>query len=91
MALRWALRYAIPARAWQATTTSLAKPRLTAVLLPVGDFATADISAGYTYRKVSIPAQISNVTNTINYLIHDNYSITSIAPRQFLTSVAYKF
>lgn len=60
-------------------------------LLPVGGFATLDLSAGYTYRKVSILAQISNVTNTMNYLIHDNYSITPIAPRQFLTTVAYKF
>ncbi len=60
-------------------------------LLPVGGFATLDISAGYTYKKVSLLAQISNITNTLNYLIHDNYSITPIAPRQFLTTLAYKF
>jgi iron complex outermembrane receptor protein len=60
-------------------------------LLPVGGFATLDVSAGYTYKKVSLLAQISNVTNTLNYLIHDNYSITPIAPRQFLTTLAYKF
>jgi iron complex outermembrane receptor protein len=60
-------------------------------LLPVGGFATADISAGYTYKNISLLAQISNVTNTLNYLIHDNYSITPIAPRQFLTTLAYKF
>jgi iron complex outermembrane receptor protein len=60
-------------------------------LLPVGGFATLDLSAGYTYKKVSILAQVSNVTNTLNYLIHDNYSITPIAPRQFLTTLAYKF
>jgi iron complex outermembrane receptor protein len=60
-------------------------------LLPVGGFATLDLSAGYSYKKISLLAQISNVTNRLNYLIHDNYSITPIAPRQFLTTMAYKF
>lgn len=60
-------------------------------LLPVGGYATLDLSAGYTYKKLSLLAQVSNITNTLNYLIHDNYSITPIAPRQFLTTLAYKF
>ena len=60
-------------------------------LLPVGGFTTVDVSAGYTYHKVSILAQLSNLTNTLNYLIHDNYSITPIPPRQFLTTLTYKF
>ncbi|HJP63569.1 MAG TPA: TonB-dependent receptor, partial [Mucilaginibacter sp.] len=47
-------------------------------LLPVGGFATFDLSAGYTYGKVSILGQVSNITNKLNYLIHDNYSITPI-------------
>lgn len=60
-------------------------------LLPVGGYATLDLSAGYTYKKISLLAQVSNITNTLNYLIHDNYSITPIAPCQFLTTLAYKF
>ncbi len=60
-------------------------------LLPVSGFVTLDLSAGYTYHKISILAQISNITNTFNYLIHDNYSITPIPPRQLLTTLAYKF
>jgi len=60
-------------------------------LLPVGGFATFDLSAGYTYKKVSILGALTNVSNTLNYLIHDNYSITPIAPRQFRTTLAYKF
>ncbi|QQL49162.1 TonB-dependent receptor [Mucilaginibacter ginkgonis] len=60
-------------------------------LLPVGGFATLDLSAGYSYKKFSILAQVSNVTNTFNYLIHDNYSVTPIPPTQFLTTVSYKF
>ncbi|MEO6631126.1 MAG: TonB-dependent receptor, partial [Mucilaginibacter sp.] len=60
-------------------------------LVPVGGFTTLDLSAGYTYKKLSLLASVTNVTNTLNYLIHDNYSITPIAPRQLLTTVAYKF
>ncbi len=60
-------------------------------LVPVRGFTTLDISAGYTYKKISLLASVTNVTNTINYLIHDNYSITPIAPRQLLTTLAYKF
>lgn len=60
-------------------------------LLPVSGYATVDLSAGYTYKKISLLAQVSNITNTLNYLIHDNYSVTPIAPRQFLTTLAYKF
>ncbi|MES2277968.1 MAG: TonB-dependent receptor [Bacteroidota bacterium] len=59
--------------------------------LPVGGFATFDVSAGYTYKKVSLLGALTNVGNTLNYLIHDNYSITPIAPRQFRTTLAYRF
>ena len=60
-------------------------------LLPVGGFVTANVSLGYTYKKLSLLGQLSNITNTMNYLIHDNYSVTPIAPRQFLTTLSYKF
>jgi iron complex outermembrane receptor protein len=60
-------------------------------LVPVGGFTTLDLTAGYTYKKISLLASVTNVTNTMNYLIHDNYSITPIAPRQLLTTLAYKF
>jgi len=60
-------------------------------LLPVAGFTTLDLTAGYTYKKLSLLAGITNVTNTLNYLIHDNYSITPIPPRQFLTTLTYKF
>jgi len=60
-------------------------------LLPVGGFATVDLSAGYTYKKLSLLASVTNVTNTMNYLVHDNYSVTPIPPTQFLTTLSYKF
>lgn len=60
-------------------------------LLPLSGFATVDLSAGYTYKKLSLLASVTNITNTNNYLIHDNYSITPIPPTQFFTTLTYKF
>ncbi|MVN21367.1 TonB-dependent receptor [Mucilaginibacter arboris] len=60
-------------------------------LIPLSGFTTVDLSAGYAYKRFSLLGKISNIGNTLNYLIHDNYSITPIPPRQFLTTLAYKF
>ncbi|MEX6689102.1 TonB-dependent receptor [Danxiaibacter flavus] len=60
-------------------------------LIPVDGFTTLDFSAGYTYKKVSLLAKISNVTNALNYYVHENYSINPIPPRQFVATVAYRF
>lgn len=60
-------------------------------LIPLTGFTTFDLSAGYTYRKVSILAKVSNITNELNYLIHDRYSIMPIPPRQFITTLSYRF
>ena len=54
-------------------------------------FATVDLSAGYTYNNISLQCKLSNITNTLNYLIHDNYSITPIAPRALLVTASYRF
>ncbi len=60
-------------------------------LIPLTGFTTIDLSAGYTYRKISILAKVSNITNELNYLIHDRYSIMPIPPRQFVTTLSYRF
>jgi len=54
-------------------------------------FTTIDLSAGYTYNKVSLQCKLSNIFNTINYLVHDNYSITPIGPRALMVTASYKF
>ncbi|GAB3894352.1 TonB-dependent receptor [Spirosoma agri] len=59
-------------------------------LIPLTSFTTIDLSAGYTYRKISILAKVSNITNELNYLIHDRYSIMPIPPRQFVTTLSYR-
>jgi iron complex outermembrane receptor protein len=60
-------------------------------LIPVDDFATVDVTAGYTFRKLSLLAKVSNLTNTYNYYVHENYSINPIAPRQIIATLSYKF
>jgi iron complex outermembrane receptor protein len=60
-------------------------------LIPVNGFTTLDLSAGYTFKKISLLAKASNVTNTFNYYVHENYSINPIPPTQFIATIAYKF
>ncbi|HMI01319.1 MAG TPA: TonB-dependent receptor, partial [Pedobacter sp.] len=60
-------------------------------IIPISGFTTFDFSTGYTYRKFTILGKLSNITNEINYYIHENYSVNPIAPRQFITTLSYKF
>ena len=60
-------------------------------LISLPGFTTLDLSAGYTYQRFSVLAKVSNITNQLSYLVHDRYSINPIPPRQFLTTVAYRF
>ena len=60
-------------------------------LIPVSAFTTLDLSAGYSFKKFSVLAKLANATNTLNYYVHENYSINPIAPTSFVATVAYKF
>ncbi len=60
-------------------------------LIPLTGFTTIDLTAGYGFRKMSLLAKVSNITNTLNYLIHDRYSIMPIPPRQFTATLSYRF
>ncbi|KLT66984.1 TonB-dependent receptor [Pedobacter sp. BMA] len=60
-------------------------------LIPLTPFTTLDISAGYTWKRLSLLAKISNLTNELNYYVHENYSVNPIPPRQFVTTLSYKF
>ena len=59
--------------------------------IPLQGYTTIDISVGYTYKKWSILCKLSNITNELNYTVHENYSVNPIAPRQIMTSLKYKF
>ncbi|WP_162426862.1 TonB-dependent receptor [Pontibacter pudoricolor] len=60
-------------------------------LFAVYGFTTFDVSMGYTYKKLSLLGKLSNITNELNYYVHENYSVNPIPPRQFVTTVSYKF
>jgi len=60
-------------------------------LIPLTGFTTVDVSAAYNIRKYSLQCKLTNVFNTVNYLVHDNYSIAPIVPRQVVATVGYKF
>ena len=55
-------------------------------------YTTIDVSAGYTFkRKLSLLAKLSNITNELNYLVHENYSVNPIPPRMVSATLGYKF
>lgn len=60
-------------------------------LIPVGGFTTIDLSAGYNFKKISLLAKVSNITNELNYYVHENYSVNPIPPTQFVTTIGYRF
>lgn len=58
--------------------------------IPLEGYATIDVSAGYTWKKISVLCKLSNITNELNYTVHENYSVNPIAPRQVMVSLKYK-
>lgn len=60
-------------------------------IFEVGGFTTVDITAGYTFKKISLLAKVSNITNTYNYTVHENYSVNPIPPTQVSATISYKF
>ncbi len=59
--------------------------------IPINGFTTFDLSLGYKWKSISILSKLSNVSNVLNYTVHENYSMNPIAPRQIMTSINYKF
>lgn len=59
--------------------------------IPLNGYTTIDFSAGYNWKQFSILCKLSNVSNVLNYTIHENYSVNPIAPRQLMTTLKYKF
>lgn len=60
-------------------------------LIPVDPFTTIDFSLGYSIGKLSLLAKMSNITNELSYYVHENYSVNPIPPRNFMTTLSYKF
>ncbi|MBW4888764.1 TonB-dependent receptor [Mucilaginibacter sp. HMF5004] len=60
-------------------------------IIPVAAFTTYDLSAGYAFKQWSLLGKVSNITNEISYLVHENYSVNPIPPRMVSATLAYKF
>ncbi|MBD1394209.1 TonB-dependent receptor [Mucilaginibacter glaciei] len=60
-------------------------------LLPLTGFTTVDLSAGYSFKHISLLTKVANIFDTFNYVVHDRYSLNPIPPRMFVATLAYKF
>ena len=60
-------------------------------IIPLAPFTTFDFTGGYTWKNMSLLVKISNISNELNYFVHENYSVNPIAPRQFITTLSYRF
>lgn len=60
-------------------------------IIPLKAFTTVDLSAGYNWKKLSLLTKIANITNELNYFVHENYSVNPIPPRQFMATLSYRF
>ena len=59
--------------------------------IPLEAYTSIDFSAGYKWKQFSILCKLSNITNELNYTVHENYSVNPIAPRQVMTALKYNF
>eukprot|EP01137_Pigoraptor_chileana_P037187 Opistho-2@33881 len=60
-------------------------------MIPLSAFTTFDLSLGYSFNRFSLLGKLANVGNTLNYYVHENYSANPIPPRQFATTLSYRF
>ncbi|WP_243647829.1 TonB-dependent receptor [Flaviaesturariibacter flavus] len=60
-------------------------------MFEVKGYSTLDLSAGYSWKRFALMAKVSNVTNTFNWYVHENYSVNPIPPRQLMGTLSYKF
>lgn len=59
--------------------------------IPLNAFTQFDASIGYSRNNLSLKVKLSNITNELNYYVHDDNSINPIAPRQFSATLGFKF
>lgn len=50
-----------------------------------------DANIGYVKNNISIRFKASNIFDELSYNVHDDNSVNPIAPRQFMTTIAFKF
>jgi iron complex outermembrane recepter protein len=60
-------------------------------LIYLKDYIQVDATLGYTFKKFSIRAKLSNLFNELNFNAHDDNSLNPIAPRNYSVALNYKF
>lgn len=58
-------------------------------LIALPAYLQADLTAGYTYKKMSLRARIANLGDVINYNVHDDNSVNPITPRNYSLTLTY--
>ena len=59
-------------------------------MIPLNGFTTVDFNVGYQFKKFLIQGKLANVFDTLNYTVHENYSVNPINPRNFYITLTYK-
>ncbi|WKS95973.1 TonB-dependent siderophore receptor [Riemerella columbina] len=75
---------------WNDTKKTLKDRNNVSRLMELDDYTTVALSAGYSWDKFSIQAKVGNLFNTKNYVVHENYSVNPLTPRNFYVTVNYK-
>lgn len=60
-------------------------------LIALPAYLQADLTAGYTYKKMSLRARIANLGDVVNFNVHDDNSVNPITPRNYTVSLTYGF
>ncbi len=59
-------------------------------LIPIDGYTTFDFSIGYQYERFTIMGKMGNAFDTLNYNVHENYSVNPIMPRNYYVTLTYK-
>lgn len=72
-------------------STRLTVPNDTYKLIPLSSYLIMDATASYMYKNWIVKAKLANLTNELNYNIHDDNSLNPITPINYSVSLNYNF
>jgi iron complex outermembrane receptor protein len=75
--------------AGRSTRVLVANDAFRLVALPA--YVQADITMGYTFKKMSLRTRVANLGDVLSYNVHDDNSVNPIAPRNYSVSLSYSF
>jgi iron complex outermembrane receptor protein len=58
-------------------------------LIALPGYVQADLTAGYTFKKMSLRARVANLGDVLSYNVHDDNSVNPIAPRNYSLTLTY--